>query len=98
MLLQSTGAMSGIVVIDVDGEAGRATLQRLVAQHGLLMRTEMVRTARGWHLYFGILDACSPIPCSIGDGLDVRGDGGYVVAPPSRHASGHIYQWSEHVG
>jgi Bifunctional DNA primase/polymerase, N-terminal len=94
----ATGAMSGIVVIDVDGEAGRATLQRLVAQHGLLPRTEMVRTSRGWHLYFGIPDACSPIPCSTGDGLDVRGDGGYVVAPPSRHASGHIYQWCEHVG
>jgi hypothetical protein len=94
----ATGAVSGIVVIDIDGATGRATLQRLVAQYELLPRTEHVKTARGWHLYFAMPPTCPPIPCSTGDGLDVRGDGGYVVAPPSRHASGHVYQWCEHVG
>jgi putative DNA primase/helicase len=94
----ATGAVSGIIVIDVDGEKGLATLRALVAQYGALPRTAIVKTARGWHWYFLMRARCERIPCSTGDGLDVRADGGHVVAPPSRHASGHIYQWCEHVG
>jgi putative DNA primase/helicase len=94
----ATGAVSGLIVIDIDGADGLATLQSLVAQHGALPRTAIVKTARGWHLYFAMPATCTPIPCSIGNGLDVRGDGGYVVSPPSRHASGHVYRWCEHVG
>jgi putative DNA primase/helicase len=94
----ATGAVSRIIVIDVDGADGLATLKSLVAQHAFLPRTAIVKTARGWHLYFQMPVGCERIPCSTGDGLDVRADGGYVVAPPSRHASGHIYQWCDHVG
>ena len=94
----ATGAVSGIMVIDVDGEKGLATLLALVARHGALPLTAVVKTARGWHLYFLMPAGCGRIPCSTGDGLDVRADGGYVVAPPSRHASGHIYQRCEYVG
>jgi putative DNA primase/helicase len=94
----ATGSKSELVVIDIDGANGLATLQSLVAQHGVLPRTAIVKTARGWHLYFAMPATGTPIPCSTGGGLDVRGDGGYVVAPPSRHASGHVYQWCEHVG
>jgi putative DNA primase/helicase len=94
----ATGAASGIVVFDIDGATGRATLQRLVEEHGQMPRTAIAKTERGWHLYFAMPCPCTPIPCSTGDGLDVRGDGGYVVAPPSRHASGHVYRWCEHVG
>jgi putative DNA primase/helicase len=93
----ATGAVSGIVVIDIDGANGHATLQALVAQHGALPQTPIVKTARGWHLYFAIPAACAPILCSTGNGLDVRGAGGYVVAPPSRHASGHVYLWCDGV-
>jgi hypothetical protein len=94
----ATGAVSGIMVIDVDGEKGLATLLALVAQYAALPPTAVVKTARGWHLYFLMPAGCQRIPCSSGDGLDVRADCGYVVAPPSRHASGHIYQWCERVG
>ena len=94
----ATGAVSGLIVLDVDGTAGRATLKALVDQHGLLPRTTIVKTARGFHVYLAMPSGCAPIPCSTGNGLDVRGDGGYVVAPPSFHASGHVYQWYEHVG
>ena len=94
----ATGSMSGIFVIDIDGANGLATWQSLIAQHEKLRPNRTVKTARGWHLYFAMPATCAPIPCSTGNGLDVRGDGGYVVAPPSRHASGHLYQWCEHVG
>ncbi|MGO9849679.1 MAG: bifunctional DNA primase/polymerase [Methylocella sp.] len=94
----ATGVVSGIIVIDIDGADGLVALQSLIAQHGPLPRTATVKTSRGWHAYFAIPATCPPIPCSTGNGLDVRGDGGYVVAPPSRHASGHVYQWCCHVG
>jgi hypothetical protein len=55
----------------------------------------MARTGSGgWHAYFA--HPGSTVPSSagrIGEGLDVRGDGGYVVAPPSRHVSRHRYRW-----
>jgi hypothetical protein len=94
----ATGAASGIVVFDIDGPQGLATLKALVGRHGVLPRTAVVKTARGWHLYFALPAGCEPIPCSAGDGLDVRADGGYVVAAASRHASGHVYQWCGDVG
>lgn len=94
----ATGAVSGLVVVDIDGINGLAFLKNLVDRHVPLPRTAIVKTSRGWHLHFKLPAKCAPIPCSTGDGLDVRADGGYVVAPPSRHASGHVYQWCEHVG
>jgi hypothetical protein len=88
---------NGLIVMDIDGDEGHATLQALVARHGFLPRTAHVKTSRGWHLYFSV-PASRKIPCSSGNGLDVRGDGGYAIAPPSVHASGHIYSWRDRQG
>src|SRR3954468_8286436 len=50
--------------------------------------------ARGRHLYFLALGLDIPNSSGrIGPGVDVRGAGGYVVAPPSCHASGRRYRW-----
>ena len=92
-----TGARSRLGVLDVDGLAGVATLRQLVADTGLdreiLRATLQASSGRpdgGRHFYFA-LDAA--IANSSGDGLDFRGDGGLVVAPPSVHASGTVYRW-----
>lgn len=101
-----TGQESGLLVLDVDGEEGKATLRALTAAHGILPKTPCVKTGRkgadgkckGAHYYFR-----APVGAAIrnsvgntnplGKGLDIRADGGYVVAPPSLHPSGLLYEW-----
>ncbi len=83
------------MVIDIDGQAGMQTLRTLIAAHGPLS-TKWTRTGGGgWYAYLSHPGATVPSSASrIGEGLDVRGDGGYVVAPPSRHWSGYLYRWA----
>ncbi len=93
-----TGAPSGLVVLDVDpGHGGVDTLRSLIKQHGPLPRGLRARTGSGgWHLYFA--HPGTPVPNSagrLGPGLDVRGDGGYVIAPPSDHRSGGTYVFND---
>lgn len=90
----ATGAVSGLAVIDVDGHRGRESLLALQRRWGQLPKTLWVRTARGWHAYFqhpGV--NVSSTSGKLAPGLDVRGDGGYVIAPPSLHLSGERYRW-----
>ena len=92
-----TGAASGILVLDVDGEAGRLALRGLVAHHGLF-DTRWARTGSGWHAYFAHPGGTVPNSAGrLGAGLDIRADGGYVVAPPSLHASGSRYRWIDNL-
>jgi putative DNA primase/helicase len=88
-----TGMISGFWVLDIDGENGEASLADLEQRHGRLPATAEVITGNGRHLWF----ACSgPIPSTtkrIGAGLDTKGDGGYVLVPPSVHPSGAVYVW-----
>jgi hypothetical protein len=88
-----TGVPSNVFVLDIDGERGFSSLAELVERHGLLPPTLTSATGKGRHYWFV---ACRPVPCSVGKiaaGIDIRGDGGYVVAPPSVHPSGAIYRW-----
>jgi len=89
-----TGIESGLVVVDVDGQAGRLALRALVASNALF-RARWARTGSGgWHAYFAYPGTHVPNSAgSMGEGLDVRGDGGYVVAPPSLHARRRRYRW-----
>jgi hypothetical protein len=48
---------------------------------------------RGLHLYFRHPGGELPTRIGLGSGLDLKGDGGYVVAPPSKHPSGATYEW-----
>lgn len=87
------GPRSDLVVLDIDGQAGRESLAELEALYGKLPSTTIVKTANGLHYYFRHPDAHIRNFVRIAPGIDVRADGGYVVAPPSTHASGRVYEW-----
>jgi hypothetical protein len=91
----NVGVATGeFLVIDVDGAVGDESLQRLQSEHGQLPTTLEATTARGRHLYFtSPSQRLGNSAGRLGDGLDVRGHGGYVVAPPSLHPHGHRYRW-----
>jgi len=80
-------------VLDVDGPAGEQAIRQLAAAHGLASSGPLVRTGGGgWHYYLTSTGLGNVHPAGL-EHVDWRGRGGYVVAPPSRHASGHRYQW-----
>ncbi|THJ24680.1 bifunctional DNA primase/polymerase, partial [Candidatus Frankia alpina] len=91
-----TGPRSGLGILDLDvDKGGAASLSALESRVGCLPGTVTVMTGSGGaHLYYrhpgiALLSAADVH----GPGLDVRGDGGLVVAPPSRHPCGHRYAW-----
>ena len=82
-----TGAISGIVVIDIDDRNIADTID-------VPKDTPMTITGKGYHVYCKMPK--EPIKNSaskIADHVDIRGNGGYVLAPPSMHLSGNQYAW-----
>ncbi len=92
----ATGPESGIFVIDVDGEYGENSFCSLVERHGTWSKTLTAITAHGRHFYFDwpTSGTIRNSAGKLGAGLDVRGDGGYCVIPPSTHPSGAVYEWA----
>lgn len=106
----ATGAGSGLVVLDCDSAEVYDIAQRELGWRSCVT----VKTRKGWHMYFkhpggrvqnfvgGSIVARPGVPTRWPalNGLDLRGDGGYVVAPPSfiwREGEGYIgrYEWVE---
>jgi putative DNA primase/helicase len=87
---------NGIFVVDVDGEAGRANWRALRAQHEPLPDIVTVKTRNGYHYYFRCDDKIRIRNSAgkLGEGIDVRGDGGYAVGPGSIHPSGFVYRFA----
>jgi hypothetical protein len=80
-------------VLDIDGPAGERSMARLSAEHPVGRPGPLVRTGRGgWHVYVAPTGLGNPKPRDL-EKVDWRGRGGYVLAPPSRHASGRRYRW-----
>ncbi len=93
----ATGARSGLVVLDVDGAEGLDNWDELEQRHGSTPSSFLVTTPRGGvHLYLSHPGRHVPNSASkLAPNIDVRGDGGYVVAPPSRSADGRGWrQWT----
>ena len=90
-----TGIVSGLVVLDLDPRHGaEASLQQFEQEHGAFAETIEARTGGGGrHLYFAHPGEIVRNRVGIAPGVDLRGDGGYVMAPPSVHACGEPYRW-----
>ena len=95
-----TGHISGnVFVIDVDtgeGKLGMETLDQVQMAHDDLPITATAKTGSGGkHIFLRAPDwfDVKTDKNLIGSGIDVRGEGGFVVAAPSRHASGNLYKY-----
>lgn len=98
----ATGSVSGgLVVIDLDvdddkGIDGRVTLREWEMKHGKLPdSTWLSITGRGGYHYFYKDTSTVKTRTGIYEGIDIRGEGGYIVAPPSIHPNGRRYEWEQ---
>lgn len=88
-----TGAISGVVVLDIDHRSGdiqktySETLQKYPTQ--LVVRTG----SGGYHLYYKHPGGKIGNRVNILPGIDLRADGGFIVAPPTLHPNGQPYEW-----
>jgi hypothetical protein len=92
-----TGAVSRLVVLDVDGDDGEDSLCELERRYGLLPDSIEVLTPHGSHRHFAYPPDVGLVRCAVAfrglPHLDVRGDGGYVLVPPT---PGYAFDVSEH--
>jgi hypothetical protein len=88
--------VSAIVVVDIDLQhGGPASVAVAEAVHGPLPATVEAATGGGGrHLYYAHPGTTVANRVAVRPGIDVRGDGGCVVAPPSVHPSGRRYAWA----
>jgi hypothetical protein len=91
-----TGIISRLAVLDVDARHGGDTsLMELERAHAPLPHTIEARTGGGGrHVYFAHPGGLVHNQVGLAPGIDLRADGGFVVAPPSVHPSGRCYEWS----
>ena len=87
-----TGHISGLFVVDCDSQEGFDAVQKLLPDS---LDIPTARTPRGgWHLYFQYpTDSKLTVQAGIMLGVDIRGEGGYIVAAPSMNGNGKGYQW-----
>jgi len=93
----ATGKPSGVVVIDIDGPVGEESWKKLIRR--VWWREPVcpqVITAKGRHLYFSGSGVGNRVSSVLGKGIDVRGDGGSAILPPSIHETGVVYEWLDY--
>jgi len=90
-----TGIVSALVALDLDPRrCGESSLERLEQEHSSLPETVEAATGGGGrHIYFAHPGGIVRERIDLAPGIDLHGDGGYLVAPPSVHASGESYRW-----
>jgi hypothetical protein len=95
-----TGPLSGVFVVDVDGDDGMRRLAELEAEHGALPLTIRSRSGsgKGVHIIFRLPSGTELYNSAnqfggLGSKIDIRGENGQIIVPPSLHASGGHYAW-----
>lgn len=92
-----TGSVSRLVVLDLDDQRAEQYWYGVLGDD--LYNTARVKTSKGFHAWWRLPEGqTAPRNVSRDDETgkwDLRGEGGLVVAPPSVHASGHVYEWIE---
>jgi hypothetical protein len=86
-----TGIVSGIVVFDLDSEHA----VEYAENEGGFPDTPKVKTGKGWHVFakYPGFEVRNDVRKELD--IDIRADGGYVVAPPSYHGNGNQYTWED---
>lgn len=82
-----TGRISNIVVVDIDPRHGGST-----KEFSRIITVKTKTGGNGEHFYF-LYEGGIQNHAGIRPGIDIRGEGGFVVVPPSIHASGKQYEW-----
>jgi hypothetical protein len=90
-----TGEISGLAVLDIDSTDALKFAMSYREGRGLgEQTTPMATTGKGYHVYYTYPKGLRNLQADPNwPGIDLRAEGGYVVAPPSLHASGRQYQW-----
>lgn len=97
----------GLMVMDIDSgpkkdktgavigtKVGKNTLEALITANGPLPETLTLQTGSGGlHYYFLTIEDIKNSAGAVGEDIDVRGQGGYVILPPSNHETGGKYHW-----
>lgn len=91
----ATGAISGFFVVDIDEpHAGVASWKAWTKGHDVLAQI-IAKTGAGYHFFYKFPDTGAKCRTGVLPGIDIRGDGGYIVAPGSTHVNGNTYAWSK---
>jgi len=86
-----TGKISGLTVLDADSTEGKNAIEEFLPDS---LVVPIVKTPKGWHYYFNHAEGLQTGTRILND-CDIRNDGGYVVAPPSKNGSSVPYQWEQ---
>lgn len=94
----ATGKASGFLVVDLDideekGKNGAETLREWERENGKLPDTWQSITGRGGYHFLYKCNEPFSNKANFHEGIDIRADGGYIVAPPSLHPNGNRYEW-----
>lgn len=84
------GGQRHLTVVDFDTQSGYYKMLSRVGDdiRGIIDRTYKVKTGRGLHAYFNVESRSRK---NVEEKIDIKGDGGYVLVPPSLHPSGSVY-------
>jgi len=88
-----TGKLSNLLVLDIDSEETHNEIEHLLPP-----TVTVLTPGGGWHYYFRYTDEFYTIARIDKAGLDIRAEGGYVVAPPSTYPEGAPYKFADERG